>query len=69
LCGSGKYERNTINVNFQPIKREIFLIVKKHYFWNFSSPASMEFFLANSNHAISLKTKKIKNSKFWDRKF
>jgi hypothetical protein len=43
-----KYHGNAINVIFHPLKTEIFCM-KKHYFWNFSSPASEDFFLKISN--------------------
>jgi hypothetical protein len=49
-------EGNAKNVNFQPFQTENFSL-KKHHFWNFSSPASKKFFPSKFKHAISLPTK------------
>jgi hypothetical protein len=43
-----KYEGNAKILIFSQLKGKYF-DCKKHHFWNFPSPASKKFFLANSN--------------------
>jgi hypothetical protein len=54
-------EGNAKNVNFQPFQTENFSL-KKHHFWNFSSPASKKFFLANSNMPFHYQQNYLQNS-------
>jgi hypothetical protein len=56
-----EYEENTRNVFFQPFETENFCM-KKHHFWNFSSPASKKFFLASSNILFHYRLKIPQNS-------
>ena len=46
---------------FSAIWNWIFFFVKKHYFWNFSSPASKKFFLENPNMPFDYKLKTLQN--------